>query len=167
MVYLATLMIPPQVTLIPRFMQFTWMGITNSHLALIFPGVFSIIGVFLMRQYYMQIPFELSESAYIDGASEYRTFYQIILPMTKPAIVAIIIITFNWQWNDYENPLIFLRTSSLFTLPLGLSAFSDENGTKFELVSAASILACVPMIAVFVVAQKQFISGLTAGSLKY
>ena len=166
LLYLATLMIPPQVTLIPRFMQFTWMGVTNSHLSLILPGIFSIIGVFLMRQYYRQIPFELSESAYIDGASEYTTFLRVILPMTKPAIMAIVITTFTWQWNDYENPLIFLRNSSLYTLPLGFSAFSDENGTKYELVSAASILACLPMIIVFIVAQKQFIAGLAAGSLK-
>jgi len=166
MLYLATLMIPPQVTLIPRFMQFTWMGITNSHLSLMLPGIFSVIGVFLMRQHYRQIPFELSESAYIDGASEYVTFFRVILPMTRPAIMAIVITTFTWQWNDYENPLIFLRSSSLYTLPLGYSAFSDENGTKYELVSAASILACLPMIAVFVFAQKQFIAGLAAGSLK-
>jgi multiple sugar transport system permease protein len=166
MLYLATLMIPPQVTLIPRFMQFTWMGVTNSHLSLILPGIFSIIGVFLMRQYYRQIPFELSESAYIDGASEYTTFLRVILPMTKPAVMAIVITTFTWQWNDYENPLIFLRNASLYTLPLGFSVFSDENGTKYELVSAASVLACLPMIIVFIIAQKQFIAGLAAGSLK-
>jgi len=166
LLYLATLMIPPQVTLIPRFIQFTWMGITNTHWCLILPGIFSVIGVFLMRQYFMQIPFELSESAYIDGAGEYRTFFRIILPTVKPAIVAIIITTFNWQWNDYENPLVFLRDKSLYTLPLGLTAFSDENGAKFELICAASILACLPLIIIFLFIQKQFINGLILGALK-
>jgi len=166
LLYLATLMIPPQVTLIPRFIQFTWMGITNTHWSLILPGIFSVIGVFLMRQSFMQIPYELSESAYIDGAGEYRTFFQIIIPTVKPALVTIVITTFNWQWNDYENPLIFLRDKSLFTLPLGLTAFSDENGAKFELICAAAMLACLPLILIFLFIQKQFINGLIVGALK-
>jgi multiple sugar transport system permease protein len=120
----------------------------------------------MMRQFFLQIPFELSESAYIDGASEYRTFFQIILPLAKPAIVSIIIINFTWHWNDFQNPLIFLRSQKLFTIPLGLNFFAEENDTQLELVATASVLSSLPMIIVFVIAQRHFITGLTAGGIK-
>ena len=163
---LATLMIPPQVTIIPRFILFHWMGLVDTHYSLILPGLFSVIGTFMMRQFFLQIPFELSESAYIDGASEYRTFFQVIFPLAKPAIISIIVINFTWHWNDFQNPLIFLRSQKLFTIPLGLNFFAEENDTQLELVATASVLSSLPMIVVFIIAQRHFITGLTSGGIK-
>ncbi|MDR1539331.1 MAG: carbohydrate ABC transporter permease [Clostridiales bacterium] len=166
MLYLATLMIPPQITIIPRYILFDRIGIINTHLSLIATGIFSIIGVFMMRQYFLQIPAELGESAAIDGAGMYRTFFQIYAPLALPAIMTVGILTFTWQWNDYENPLIFLRSSKLFTVPLGLAAFVDANETRMELKATAGALASIPILIVFVAAQKYFIKGLVSGAIK-
>lgn len=166
LLFLATLMIPPQVTLIPKFMLFSWLGLVDTHYSLILPGLVSILGTFLMRQHMMKIPFEVSESAYIDGASEHRTFYSIVMPMAKPAIAAVVVLTISWHWMDYENPLVFLSNKALFTLPLGLNAFADESGVNFELISAASMITAMPLIVVFIFAQDLFIRGLSAGSVK-
>ncbi|MDR1062044.1 MAG: carbohydrate ABC transporter permease [Clostridiales bacterium] len=166
LIYLATLMIPPQITMIPRYILFDRIGLIDTHLSLILTGMFSVIGVFMMRQYFMQLPGELGEAAAIDGAGMYRTFFQIYAPLAKPAIVTVIIINFTWQWNDYENPLIFLRRQSLFTIPLGLVAFVDANETHMELTAAAAVLGSFPMLALFVAAQKYFVNGLVAGAVK-
>jgi len=166
LLYLSTLIIPPEITIIPRFILFDKIGIIDSHLSLILPGLFSVIGTFMLRQYFLQVPFELSEAACIDGACEYRTFFQIILPLAKPALMSILILNFSWHWNDYQSPLVFLRSRSLMTLPLGLNFFADENSDFKHLVATASVLTSFPMIMVFLAAQKYFIKGLTAGAIK-
>jgi multiple sugar transport system permease protein len=166
LIYLATLMIPPQITMIPRYILFDRMGIIDTHLSLVLTGIFSVIGVFMMRQYFMQLPGELGEAAAIDGAGMYRTFFQIYAPLAQPAIVTVIIINFTWQWNDYENPLIFLRRQGLFTIPLGLVSFVDANETHMELTAAAAVMASFPMLALFAAAQKYFVDGLVAGAVK-
>ncbi len=166
LLYLGTLMIPPQITIIPRYILFDWMGVINTHWSLFFTGLFSVIGVFMMRQYFMQLPGELAEAAAIDGAGLYRTFLQVYAPLAVPAIVTVVILNFNWQWNDYENPLIFLRSQRLFTLPLGMTAFVDANESKMELTATAGVLASFPTLALFVAAQKYFIKGLVAGAVK-
>lgn len=166
LLYLATLMIPPQITMIPRYILFDRLGLINTHLSLILVGIFSVIGVFMMRQYFAQLPGELSEAAAIDGAGMYRTFFQIYAPLALPAIMTVLILNFTWQWNDYENPLIFLRSQRLYTIPLGLVAFVDANETRLELTAAAGVLASFPMLLIFIAAQKYFIEGLVAGAVK-
>lgn len=166
LLYLSTLIIPPEITIIPRFILFDKIGIIDNHLSLILPGLFSVIGTFMLRQYFLQVPFELSESACIDGANEYRIFFQIILPLAKPALMSILIINFSWHWNDYQSPLVFLRSRSLMTLPLGMNLFAEEHSDFKHLIATAGVLASFPMIIVFLSAQKYFIKGLTTGAIK-
>lgn len=166
LLYLATMMIPPQVTIIPRFILFNWLGILNSHYSLILPGIFTVFGTFLMRQAYLQVPNELSESAYMDGAGEIRIWWQIITPLIKPTITALALLVFIGNWNNYEEPLIFLTGRKLFTIPVALSAFTDENISDYNLIMAASVSALLPVIIVFIIGQKYFIKGLIAGAVK-
>lgn len=167
LLYLATMMIPFQVLMVPRFMLFRWMGLYNTHWALILPALFSPLGTFLLRQYFMTIPAELSESARVDGAGELRIFWRIILPLAKPALASLAILTFVWRWNDYDGPLIFLTKRELYTVPLGLTNFIDEMGAQQDnLIMAASISALLPILVVFMLGQKYFIEGMTAGSIK-
>ncbi|HHW49652.1 MAG TPA: carbohydrate ABC transporter permease [Clostridiaceae bacterium] len=168
LLYLATMIIPPQVTMVPRFMLFDFLGIINTHWSLILPGIFTPFGVFMMRQFFMQIPFELSESARIDGAGEIKTWAQIIMPLAKTAIVTLVILTFCWHWNDYENPLIFLRDRKLLTIPVGLDLFKDEAFTdaNLNLILAAATLSIMPIFIIFTAGQKYFIEGMAAGAVK-
>ena len=110
LVYLSMMMIPDQVTIVPKFMVFRWFKLFDTHLGLILLGSFSIYGMFLLKQFMMSIPIALSESAKIDGAGHGRIFLQIILPITKPALMTLMILKFVWTWNDYQNPLIFLKS---------------------------------------------------------
>lgn len=166
LVYLSAMMIPQQVTLIPRYMIFHYVGILDSHLSLILPGMFRVICVFLMRQFFMQIPYDYTEAARIDGARELNIFTRVILPMAKPALITTIILVFTWSWNDYEDPLIFLISEKKFTLPLGLNHFKDELGIQYGPLMAASLSSILPIIVVFLCGQRAFIEGLTSGGVK-
>ena len=125
--YLATMMIPSQVTLIPKFVMFNKMGLMGTHLTLILPGVITITGTFLMRQYFMQIPDELRESARVDGASEYMIWARIMVPIAKPSMASLAIVVFLWNWNSYLEPLVFLSNWRLYTIPLALTNFIEED----------------------------------------
>jgi len=167
MCYLATMMIPHHVTLVPRFVIIHWLGIYNTHWALIIPAVFNVLGIFLLRQFFISIPGELSEAAHIDGAGHFRIFTRIILPLGKPAIMSLVILTFVWNWNDYMNPLIFITSKALYTLPLGLQSFlSMEDQVQYNLVMAGATIAVIPILVVFVVAQRYFIEGIATSGLK-
>lgn len=167
LVYLAAMMIPFQVTMVPLFMMFKWMGIYNTHWAIILPKLFTPLGTFLMRQYFMSLPNELIEAGRIDGESEFGIFYKIILPLAKPALATLAILTFVWRWNDYEAPLVFLSDPHLFTLPLGLTNFIDESGMQMDnLIMAGAVAAIFPMLLIFIIGQKYLIEGMTSGSVK-
>lgn len=166
LLYLATMMVPHQLLMVPKFLIFKEMGIYNTHLALILPSIFSIYGVFMMRQYMLQIPNELSEAARIDGAGDLRICFQVIAPLCKPAIVTLVILFFTWNWNDYDNALIFLNSKNLYTVNLGLVNFMDETGLRYSLIMAASVLSILPIFIIFLFAQKYFVGGLSAGSVK-
>lgn len=166
LLYLATMMIPPQLLMVPKFLMFKEMGIYNTHWALILPAIFSIYGVFMVRQSMNQIPEELSEAARIDGAGDMRICFQIITPLCKPAIVTLVILFFTWNWNDYDNALLFLNNKDLYTVNLGLVNFMDETGMKYSLIMAASVVSILPIFLIFLVAQKYFVGGLTTGSVK-
>lgn len=166
LLYLATMMIPVQVTMIPKFILFDQADLLNTHWALILPGVFTALGTFLMRQAYMQIPNELSEAAIIDGANEFQIWSRIVTPLVKPTMASLALLVFMGNWNNYEEPLIFLRDRELFTIPLALNTFMDEHIADYGLVMAAAASALVPVILVFIFAQRYFIKGLTAGAVK-
>lgn len=166
LIYLATMMIPPQLLMVPKFLMFKEIGIYDTLWSLILPSAFSIYGVFMMRQYMLQIPEELSEAARIDGAGDIRICFQIIAPLCKPAFITLIILFFTWSWNDYDNALFYINSKELYTVNLGLVNFMDETGMQYSLIMAAGVLTILPIFIVFLVAQKYFVGGLTAGSVK-
>lgn len=166
LLYIATMMVPTQVTLIPRYMLFHFAGLLDTHASLILPGIFKVLCVFLMRQSFMQIPFDYTEAARIDGASEWTIFTKAILPMATPSLVTTIILVFTSTWNDYDNPLIFLTSEKLYPITLGLNHFKDELGIQYGPLMAASLTSMIVLIIVFVIGQKTFIEGLTSGGVK-
>ncbi|MDF2648954.1 MAG: carbohydrate transporter permease [Paenibacillus sp.] len=166
LIYLATMIIPSQVLLVPRFILFDWFGLINTHLAIILPGIFTVLGTFLMRSFFSTLPNEMLEAARVDGAGYWRLYWQICLPLTKPALITLLILSFTWHWNEFENPLIFLRDKDLFTIPLGLTNYVDEFGTNYSLVMAASVSALIPLILVVSICQKWFVEGIANTGLK-
>ncbi|GGH35980.1 sugar ABC transporter ATP-binding protein [Paenibacillus segetis] len=166
MLYLSMMMIPPQVLFVPKFIMFEWAGIYNTHWALILPAMFTIFGVFMLRQFFLSIPHEISESAFIDGAGHFRIFFRLVLPLAKPALATLAIIDFSWHWNDYENALVFLIDENLYTIPLGLQNFILENMVDYNGMMAAASAAIIPMIVVFAIGQRYIIQGLTNSAVK-
>lgn len=166
LLYLSQMMVPSQLTIIPRFVIFSEIGLTNNHLALILPKVVAISAVFMMRQAFLGTPGELREAAKIDGAGELRTFLQIMVPMVKPTIAAVFTVQFVGSWNSYMDPLIFINKPELYTLPLALNNFVGMEGTQYGLTMAACCLATVPVFVVFLCGQKFFMKGLTVGADK-
>ncbi|GHV90372.1 ABC transporter permease [Spirochaetia bacterium] len=165
-IYVATLIFPGQMMLIPRFVLFRLTGIYNTHWTLILPGMFTAFGTFMLRQFFSTIPEELSESAKIDGASHFTVFFRIVLPLSFAAISALIIFQFVGSWNDYEAPLVYLRSRNLATIPLGLSFFRDENSSSYGAIMAASVCSLIPIFAVFLAFQKQFVAGIATSGMK-
>lgn len=166
LVMLATLMIPNQVTYVPKFALFSWLHITNTHAALILPGLYATFGTFLLRQYFMQIPDALIESGVVDGAGDLRIWWQIVMPLAKPALATFMITVFAFHWNDYEAPLIFIRDRELATIPLGLATFNDENGQQYHYIMALTTISILPILIMFIAGQNYFIKGLTGGAVK-
>ncbi|ULL16337.1 carbohydrate ABC transporter permease [Paenibacillus sp. H1-7] len=166
LIYIAMMMVPPQVLFVPKFIIFKWMGIFNTHWALILPGMITIFGVFMMRQFFITIPKEISESAFIDGAGHLRIFTQIMLPLAKPALATLAIIDFSWHWNDFENALVFLINRELYTVPLGLQNFILEFNVDYNGMMAAASAGILPMLIVFLIGQRFIIQGLSSTAVK-
>jgi multiple sugar transport system permease protein len=163
---LATYMIPAEATLVPLFIMFRTVGLYDTHIGLILLGGFSVLGTFLLRQFFASLSNEYMESAQIDGAGHIRIFASILFPLVRPAIATYAILRFIWTWNDFQTPLVFLNSKSLFTLQLGMNAFADRNGAFYSLIMAASVSAIVPLLIVFIVGQKQVIEGIAFGGVK-
>lgn len=166
LVFLSMMMIPDQVTILPKFIAFNWLDLYDTHLGLILLGSFSVYGMFLLKQYMTTIPDTLLESAKIDGAGHARIFVRIILPLSKPALVTLMILKFVWTWNDFQNPLIFLNSESLYTIPLGLKKFMTEYSSTVSLMMVSAVCAIIPLIIIFLFGQKYIVEGLTVGAVK-
>ncbi len=164
--FLATMMIPDQVTIVPKFMLMKEMHLLNTHTGLMLIMVFSVYGVFLLRQHMISIPDALLEAAKIDGAGYGRIFWQIVLPMSVPAMITLGILRFIWTWNDYQSALIFLSDQKLYTLQLGMSQFASESGAFYAQMMAAAVCAIVPLLLVFIVGQKNIMEGIASGAVK-
>ncbi len=164
--YLSTLVFPNQMMLIPRFVLFSQMGLYNTHWALILPGMFTAFGTFMLKQFFETIPEELSESAKIDGANHFVIFSRIVVPLSISAFSALIIFQFVGSWNEYEGPLVYLRSMELATIPLGLNYFKDENSTSYGAIMAASVCSLIPIFIVFLAFQKQFVAGIATSGMK-
>ena len=163
---LGTLMIPPQVTLVPLYIVIRNLGLLNNVLAVILPGTARVLGIFLMRQYIRTLPSELEEAARIDGASEIGIFRHVIVPLCKPAMGALAIFTFVFYWNDFIWPLIVLQRSVNFTLPVGVASLQGEFATDYGVIFAGAALAALPIVAFFLALQRYFLEGVRLGALK-
>lgn len=165
-VYVTTIAVPWQVYMVPQFALMSKLHLTNSHLGLILMQAFSAFGVFLMRQFMMGIPNELLEAARIDGLSEYGIFTRIALPLVKPGIATLIIFTFVNIWNDFMGPMIYLNSTELKTIQLGIRMFISQYGADYALIMAASVCSLVPVLTIFIICQRWFVEGITAGGVK-
>lgn len=165
-IFLGTMMIPYNVTMIPSFMVLYWLGWVDSYQALIVPGLASAFGVFLLRQFFMTIPKELEEAAVIDGASKLTILRKIIVPLSKPALATLAIFTFMGVFNDFIWALIVINSENMRTVQLGLAIFRDRYLTQWDLLMAGSVTAVLPILIVFFFAQKYFIKGITLSGLK-
>ena len=164
---LATMVLPPQVTLIPQFVMFQKLGWVGTFLPLVIPPLFgSAFAVFLLRQFYAAIPEEISDSARIDGASEWQIFVRIILPLSRPALATASLFIFIWTWTDFLNPLIYLTDDRLYTLAIGLQQLSSTRAAAWPLLMGGSLLMSLPIIVLFFFAQKTFIAGVSTAGLK-
>ena len=166
-IFLATMMVPMQLTIIPLYIILGQLQWIDTLLALIVPaGLFNAFGVFLMRQYVRGIPLELEEAAAIDGAGRVRTFTTIILPLLKTPMTALGIFVFLGQWNDFFRPLIFLNSEEKFTIPLVVNYFKGAYSSDWTSLMAATTMAALPMLIVFIIAQKQIVEGIALSGSK-
>ena len=160
------LVIPAQVAMLPLFLLMKELGFINTYWGVIIPGMSSIFGIFLIRQYALSIPDELLDAARIDGAGELRIYFSIVLPVIRPILVTLAIFTFMSTWNDFMWPLIVLSDESKYTLPVALANLSGEHVQDTELMMAGSVLTVLPVLLVFLALQRYYITGITAGSVK-
>lgn len=166
LIFLGTMMIPGQVTMIPSFMVLHWLGWIDSYKALIVPGLASAFGTFLLRQFFLTIPRELEDAAYIDGCSRAGVLWRIILPLSKPALATLAIFTFMGVFNDFLWALIVVNSEEMRTVQLGLAIFRDRYATEWDKLMAGSVTATMPILLIFFFAQKYFIKGITLSGLK-
>ena len=165
--YLATSIIPAQLLLVPRFIYFQQLGLYDTLWALILPGMFTVLGTFLMRQFFVGQPAAFAEAARIDGANEWQIFWRLYLPLATPVMSALGILTFVWSWNDYETPLVLISSPEAYTLPLALASFTDDQGAiSPNLTMAASAVSIIPVLIVFLALQKRFIQAMTYTGIK-
>ena len=165
---LATMMLPMQVTMIPMFVLFKEIGWLNTYKPLIVPAFFGggAFNIFLLRQFFLTIPKELFEAARIDGCSEFRIYWNIVLPLAKPALATVAILTFMFSWNDFLGPLIYLSDQLKGTIALGLALFVGQHQTEWGMLMAASVLMMIPMVLIFFFFQRYFIKGFVMSGIK-
>jgi multiple sugar transport system permease protein len=166
LLYLGTMMVPMQVTMTPQFILMSYFGWLDSYQGLVMPGVFSAFGTFLLRQFLLTIPKSIEEAAFIDGASHWRVYWQIMLPMSKPALATLTVFAFMQSWNNYLWPLIMVSQEKMMTLPLGLATLQGRWETNWNLMMAGVVISVIPILAVYLFAQKYFIKGMTLSGLK-
>jgi len=161
LLYLATMMIPFPVTLIPNFIIVRVLGWIDTFRALILPPAFSAFSTFLLRQYFMSIPVELDDAARVDGASSFRIWWQVIMPLSGPALATLAIFTFLGQWNSFLWPLVVTNSEEMWTLPVGLASFQGQYSIEWHLLMAGSVIAIVPILVIYLIGQKWFVRGIT------
>jgi multiple sugar transport system permease protein len=159
--YLVTLMIPSQVTLIPNFLIVRSLGWYDTYLGLTIPLLFSAFSTFLLRQFYRGIPLDLDEAARMDGASSWRVWRQVIMPLSWPVMGALAIFTFQATWNDFLWPLVVTGSEDMRTIPVGLAYFVGQYATAWNLLMAGSVIALLPVLLIYLMAQKTFVQGIT------
>lgn len=164
--YLGTMMIPWHAIMIPQFIIIKTLGLYGTHWSLILLQVFSVFGVFLLRQFMLSIPMELSQAARIDGCNEFGIYSKIILPLSKPGLATLTVFTFNFIWNDYLGPLIYLSEERLKTIQLGLTYFKSIYKMEYGLIMAGTVSSLLPIIIIYAFAQRYLIEGIAFSGLK-
>ena len=164
--YIGTIAIPWQAFMVPQFIMMRYFGLVDTLLSMVFLQAFSAFGVFLMRQFFLTIPEELSEAARIDGLSEYGIYARILLPLTKPAIATLVILTATFVWNDFMGPLIYLSSQRNMTVQIGLRTFMGLHSSLYGYIMSGSVLAILPLTLLFIGAQKYFIEGIATTGIK-
>lgn len=165
-VYLATMMVPLQVLVVPLFAELKAFGLLNSYLGALLPTFASAFGIFLLRQAINQVPRELDEAATLDGAGHFRIFFSIVLPNIRPALVTLTIFAFMGSWNSFLWPLIVLRSPELQTLPIALAGLQGQYTTAWDVVMAGSVISVLPMLALYIFAQRYIIQGVASSGIK-
>jgi len=164
--YLATLMIPSQVTIVPLFILMRYLGWINTYQGIISPMVFTAFGTFLLRQSFLTIPKDLEEAAFIDGASHWTVFWKIIMPVSRPALATLAVFAFMQAWNAYLWPLFVINDENIMTLPVGLALLHGRYLTEWNLVMAGAVVTIVPMLIIYLMAQDYFVKGVVTSGLK-
>lgn len=164
--YLATMMIPFQVLIVPLFAEMKTLGLINTYLGAILPTIASAFGVFLLRQAMSTVPYDLDQAATLDGAGHFRIFFQIILPLVRPALATLAVFAFLNTWNSFLWPLIILRDPLMQTLPVALSSLQGQYSTQWDVLMAGSVVSIIPMFALYVFAQKYIVQGVAGTGLK-
>ena len=164
--YVATIAIPWQIFMLPQYIMLQKVNLVDTHLGYILIQSFAAFGVFLLRQFYEGIPNELLETARIDGLSEYGTYLRIVLPLAKPAMASLTIMTFTSIWNDFMGPMIYFNSESNKTIPLGIRLFLGQYSTHYELIMASSVVSLLPVFIVYLFCQKYFVQGIATSGLK-
>lgn len=165
-ILLAALIIPAQVSMLPLFLMLKQMGLVNTYWGVIVPGLSSIFGMFLVRQYAQSIPDSLLDAARVDGASELRIYWTLVLPACKPVLVTLALFTFMGAWNDFLWPLVVLTDDTMYTLPVALANLLGEHVQDTELMMAGAVLTVTPVVVLFVALQRYYIAGILSGSVK-
>jgi multiple sugar transport system permease protein len=163
---LATLMVPLQVVLVPTFLVVKQLGLINHLGALIVPNLANVFGIFMLTQFFRTLPIELEEAARIDGASRLKILFTIVLPLSAPALATLAVIQFMWTWNDFLWPLVTLYNEPAYTLQLGLQSFQGSHLTAWNLLMAGNVMSMVPILVLFLVAQRWFVRGIATQGLK-
>ena len=166
LLYLATLMVPGLVTLIPNYWVLTTLKLINTYTVLILPACFSAYGTFLLRQFMLTIPTSLDEAAEIDGASHWQIFWDVVMPLARPGLIVLAIFTFMGNYQSFFWPLVMIKDDFLRTMPIGLLYFDSTYGRETTLLMAASVMAMIPLIVLFVVGQRFFVRGIQLGAVK-
>ncbi|MBW4094677.1 MAG: carbohydrate ABC transporter permease [Acidobacteria bacterium] len=166
MAYIGTIAIPWQSYMVPQYIMMEKMGLTNTFWSLILLQAFGAFGVFLMRQFYMTIPDELCEAARIDGLSEYGIWARVILPLSKPALASLALLTFVNTWNDYMGPFIYLTSNRLWTIQIGLQSFIGQYDAEYGMIMTGSVISVIPILIIFLLGQRYFIQGIATSGMK-
>jgi multiple sugar transport system permease protein len=164
--YLATMMIPGQVTMIPNFIVMRFYGLVDTHWSLILPALVSAFGTFLLRQFFLTVPAALEDAAKMDGCTPFGIYWRIFIPLSKPAMATLGIFVFMGIWNDFLGPLVYINTQSKMTLPLGLASMQGMYSTDWPVLMAGTVITIIPVIVIFLLAQDLFIRGVTLSGLK-
>lgn len=166
LLYLATLMVPIQVTIVPLFIEMRLLGLVNSYAGIVAPSIASVFGTFLLRQAFLGLPREFEEAAFIDGAGHWTVFHRIVLPLSGAALATFGVFAFMASWNAFLWPLVVVNSQEFMTLPVGLSTLQGQYTTQWNLLMAGATVSAIPILVLYLVAQKQVIRGMTLSGLK-